>query len=684
MQRVVLVEHDPSLREWCRLHLESQRLTVSAFDEGRHALEAARLEPPDLLIIAADLPEGGAFAMAASIRSNVRTALIPILFLVPAHDPAAFANAISIEPQGVVTKPLARAALLEAVASRLGGAYDPTISGGIVRTPIQQRSVGGGAAPGGNTSGLLVDVRDATVLVIVLRNFVSLARTLNVKPLDTLLRRFISGAREAIVDQGGWLVRADANGLLALFEEGPKTDRTHPGRAVASALGVVLAARHAKKWAESELRDVYVPDLSVGCGVHTGEVVIARFSGNGNLALTIAGQTADLAQRLDGRAKGLGWSVAASEAALLAAGARFHVGRRASLTDTDHAVTLSLSEVLGFNPGTARPGELPLMAEIREAVLANTMLAKLAGDADPLTADRTIVFGAKRPMESEPLPELPQRRVARRLGAGAFVTTYVALHLPTDREEVVKTVRLRELSPRFVDAYLEEYRKLSALEQRNVVSIYEVGQTPDGGYVAFESLTGGDLTEAIRKKLPVGLALNCLAQMCLALDAIHGLGISHGALRPEHFLFRPDRVLVLADFNVTERVSDALGLAYPATSGMQRKPPARAAASISGTRSDFQAMGRILHAMLTAEASLSTNSDQALRGENLFDVSRLPLPLSPLQACLDGLLGVAGAQPVECAEDVLVELLAVKEVFPFDFRQADADGAPRARELGNR
>ena len=68
MQRIVLVERDPALRDWCRLHLESQRLAVSAFEDARPALEAARLDPPDLLIIAADLPAGGAFAMAASIR----------------------------------------------------------------------------------------------------------------------------------------------------------------------------------------------------------------------------------------------------------------------------------------------------------------------------------------------------------------------------------------------------------------------------------------------------------------------------------------------------------------------------------------------------------------------------------------------------------------------------------------
>jgi hypothetical protein len=47
-------------------------------------------------------------------------------------------------------------------------------------------------------------------------------------------------------------------------------------------------------------------------------------------------------------------------------------------------------------------------------------------------------------------------------------------------------------------------------------------------------------------------------------------------------------------------------------------------------------------------------------------------------------LGVGAGHPVECAEDVLVELLAVKEVFPFDFRQPGANGVPRAKELGNR
>ena len=84
--------------------------------------------------------------------------------------------------------------------------------------------------------------------------------------------------------------------------------------------------------------------------------------------------------------------------------------------------------------------------------------------------------------------------------------------------------------------------------------------------------------------------------------------------------------------------------------------------------------------MLTGDISLLSEPDDESLTQKTFDATRLPLPLSPLQPCLDGLLGTGPGQPVDRAEDVLVELLAVKEVFPFNIRQADAAGVPHARE----
>ena len=134
MHRVVLVEPDPALRRWCCLHLESQQLSVLAFDDVRSALEAARIELPDLLMVATDMHAAGAFALAAAIRSSLRTALIPILFMVPSHDAEALAHAVSIEPKGVVTKALTRGVLLKSVGSRLESANQVSIGREGVRT----------------------------------------------------------------------------------------------------------------------------------------------------------------------------------------------------------------------------------------------------------------------------------------------------------------------------------------------------------------------------------------------------------------------------------------------------------------------------------------------------------------------------------------------------------------------
>ena len=77
----------------------------------------------------------------------MRTALTPILFLVPANEPVTLAQALSIEPQGVVTKPLTHMVILESVAARLG-AKDAL--GGLARgqgRPRTGRGPTGGHAP---------------------------------------------------------------------------------------------------------------------------------------------------------------------------------------------------------------------------------------------------------------------------------------------------------------------------------------------------------------------------------------------------------------------------------------------------------------------------------------------------------------------------------------------------------
>src|SRR5262245_41603917 len=161
MSKVLLVEKDPTLREWSRMHLSTLGLTVTVLDDGRQALEAVRHDPPDLLIVSADLPQQGAFALVAALRSNLQTALVPILFVVPAYDAELLAQCVSIDPEGVITKPLSRNVLLEAVAARLSSAKH--LPGLAQRSPALEPFL---PAPGTSVlstapSGLLVEWKGA-------------------------------------------------------------------------------------------------------------------------------------------------------------------------------------------------------------------------------------------------------------------------------------------------------------------------------------------------------------------------------------------------------------------------------------------------------------------------------------------------------------------------------------------
>jgi hypothetical protein len=350
------------------------------------------------------------------------------------------------------------------------------------------------------------------------------------------------------------------------------------------------------------------------------------------------------------------------------------MGRQSSLNDTDHGVIIPIVEITGLNPGAARPGEFDFMAEVREAVLANTMLAALAGDADQRVTERTIVVPATRRAGDEVLPELPDRRIERRVGRVASATVYLGVHLPTGRRERLVCLQGADHHDIFIERYLEEYRKLAQIQQRNVLGIYEIGRHERRAFVATEALDGQTLGEAMRRELPIGLALNCLAQMCMAVDALHNAGIVHGSLQATDFSFRDDRVLVLAELNVNDRVRAALGMD---NAGFDRH-----ARTFGDAGGDFRAIGRIFHAMLvgTAQSTLP-DSPQASTLE-LFRATRLPLSLSPVQPCLDRLLGVGSAAPIERAEDVLVELLSLEELFPFDTALGQLEGNPGLRRVG--
>ena len=669
MARIVLVEQDRALRAWCQLHLETQGHHVVCLGNAREALEAALRHRPDLVLV--DVDENGVdgLALAAAMRSNTRTARLPLVFICGPERPDRAAQAAAIEPTGLLTKPLTRAALLESVGSRLGLKIDRHAlwSGPVESPPRSATSTGSSLEEIPRAPG--VAVKNATVLIVTVRNFVQLARACPSRTLEEIVQGLLSLASERVTARGGWIAKMDGAGLSAVFDSAPRGSEDDPRLAIEVGLEIVLAARHVKqRFAQSHPAD-HVPDISVGCGIHTGELVIARLSAAGGPLPTIAGETLQVASRAEGRAKGLGWSVAATETALARSGSRFAVGEHASLTDTERRAIVPIFEILGISPSTVQAADLPHVAEIREAVGANSVLATMSGDIESDTDERTVMIRVGSRHGQRAFPEIPGRRPDRWLSRGGLSPMLAARNVSTHEEEAVKFIAVDEYPSGFAERFLEEYERASQIDQRNVVSVREVGRTPALAFVALEFLPGGSLAQAIRKKLAIGLALNYLAQMCLGVDAIHGAGIVHGALAADRFLFRKDGTVVLANFGITQRVARTLGVPLHGVESeyVRYVAPEQLTGLQPGPASDFYSLGVIFLEMLLGEQTVRAAGAGLGTAESQTRLTELPVQLSPLQPCVDKLLARDPGERVSSGEDVLVELLNVRNVFSFDF-----------------
>jgi serine/threonine protein kinase len=147
------------------------------------------------------------------------------------------------------------------------------------------------------------------------------------------------------------------------------------------------------------------------------------------------------------------------------------------------------------------------------------------------------------------------------LGAGGMSVVWAARDVDLDREVAVKLS-----APELHVWLLGEARAMARLSHPNVVSVYDVGETEDGLFIAMERIDGGTLGDwlhAARRAWTEILAVFIAAGRGLA--EAHRAGLVHRD-------FKPDNVLVGADG--IARVSD-FGLAIPIGEDADQPPTGR-------------------------------------------------------------------------------------------------------------
>jgi type IV pilus assembly protein PilB len=123
--RALVVDDQADFRHLVSFTLEHSGLplTVEAAASGAEALARAEANPPDLLVLDIMMPEIDGFEVCERLRSNVRTAFIPILMLTALDDSASKARGFLAGTDDYIAKPFARAELLARVRRLLERTY---------------------------------------------------------------------------------------------------------------------------------------------------------------------------------------------------------------------------------------------------------------------------------------------------------------------------------------------------------------------------------------------------------------------------------------------------------------------------------------------------------------------------------------------------------------------------------
>ncbi len=140
------------------------------------------------------------------------------------------------------------------------------------------------------------------------------------------------------------------------------------------------------------------------------------------------------------------------------------------------------------------------------------------------------------------------------LGEGGMGRVYLAEDTKLHRRVCLKFLSARfTANPEWLRRFEQEARAASALNNPNILTIYEIGDADGHRFIATEFIEGQTLRERLRNGIEIHIAINVAIQIASALVAAHRVNIIHRDIKPENIMIRDEDGLVkVLDFGLAK------------------------------------------------------------------------------------------------------------------------------------
>ncbi len=140
------------------------------------------------------------------------------------------------------------------------------------------------------------------------------------------------------------------------------------------------------------------------------------------------------------------------------------------------------------------------------------------------------------------------------IGSGGMGDVYRAHDSELHRHVALKMIRATDDDA--ITRFMREARSAARLSHPHAVTVFDVGRTDDGPWIAMELIEGRTLREAMEgRRAPLEERVQWLREIAEVLKAAHEAGIVHRDIKPENVMIRPDGTSKVLDFGVARAPS---------------------------------------------------------------------------------------------------------------------------------
>src|SRR5262245_27352514 len=335
--------------------------TVATAESGRQALKMMREEKFDLVLLDILMPEMNGFQMLQEIQDDEALREIPVIVASSLHETDSIARAVALGAADYLPKPfntiLLRArigACLEKKRMRDQEVFylqelerlnqDLEVRNEFIRQAFGRytsEELVGQFLETPDGLGLGGETRRVTILMSDLLGFTSMSERLAPEQIVTLLNTYLGAMAEVIMQYQGLIDEFIGDAILAVFGA-PVYRENDAGRAVACAVAMQLAIASVNE----QNRLGGLPEVSMGIGLNTGEVVAGNIGSLKRTKYGVIGSQVNLTSRIESFT--VGGQILISESTREAVGDILRIDGQMSVEPKGVKAPITLYEVGGI------------------------------------------------------------------------------------------------------------------------------------------------------------------------------------------------------------------------------------------------------------------------------------------------------------------------------------------------